>query len=173
MQAAQRHHHRHQCQDDEIHRQDVEIVRLPGQGDETDDRAGGIGDERRELLGELGHPEDMVQQASERDDSQHEAELGPVDLPDPVGDARAAEQQAAPNEDAAEGERTGKARTKDEELRPGGEAEAGRDEGVPAVLRQMRHEDDQHGQPAEDIEPFVAPPLLRLLESLSHQNAPS
>ena len=170
MQPTQRHHGRDQRQDDEIHRQDVEIGRQPAECRHAQHGPRRIGQQRAELgrerLGRAGQPVDPGRQ---RDAGHEQPHMRPVDLPAAEGDARRAKCQAARLEHAAERQRARHARAEHEQLGARREPEAGRDPEHPGVVGHMRDEDDQHCQPAKQVEALIARPLGRT----AHQNAPS
>ena len=82
--------------------------------------------------------------------------MRPVDLPAAKGDTGGAKKPAAGLEDPAEGDGAGHAGAEDEDLGRVGKAEARRDPKGPGIARDMGDQDDEHRQPAEDIEPRVA-----------------
>ena len=102
--------------------------------------------------------------------TEKDADMRPIDLPDAKGDPRRPEQPAAIYEYGSEGDSRSHARAEDEDLGRVREAEARRDPQRPQIVRDVRDQDDEHRQPAEEVQPQVA--LAPQDRELGRQRAP-
>ncbi len=156
---AQCHHHRHHHQNDHIHRQDVEIIGHIGEGEKTHKLRPRI----LEKLPEVQRPDiglvegaEVIERRKQRRGGKEQRDMRPVDLPDAVAHARRAKGPARPVKRPAKRDGRGHARAEYENLGRVRKTPARRNPAGEEIARGVGGEDDEHRQPAKEIQPDIA-----------------